>query len=259
MSTSTFALTKNTKFDKQTENMFHLISYKRNKPIIVGSAKYKELLFPADYDMFELVVLNQDKHELIKDVHKIFFNMCEKIMSNVNIYFIEFKAGIYKPAYLPNKDILNKTKRMHFYKQLLHSEIISKDVYNHIKKLKSSDELLKYCTDLYKMRWTLKELMQGFIILDNGAHYLFSHIFEDNSIIKLDVMLYDNSTFIAFSNMFEFIYSNKLKINREYINRTIQTLKKDVITYKSKGNYFKSFSETICVVLYRLKSNATPT
>ena len=224
-------------YDDNIQNIFHLISFKKHNPIVLGSARLANLLYPNDYDLFEIVRINKNKKHIIEDIHRMFYIICMNIKKNKNLYFIEFKAGIYEPLYITDNEILDKKFREAFYKKKLREGIINEKIYNEIKK---TNDLVEYCSNLYKVRWTIDELMAGYKHLFNGTEYLFEDIFKHKSIIKIDVMNYHKNLFTSFSNMFEFMYTSGEKINRDYTNNVIKNLYNDMHKYTSKGNYYKA-------------------
>ena len=88
----------------------------------------------------------------------------------LNIYYYLNKRN-------PDDDILNKTKRRKFYKSKLDNKIINKDLYDTILSLKN-EELVYFCSNLYKIRWTIEDLKQKQVKLFNNEIYHFESIFD---------------------------------------------------------------------------------
>ena len=78
--------------DNNIVNVFHLISFHRDKPIILGSNQYKNLRYPADYDLFEVIHEGQNKEKFITECIKIFQQIIHNIMDERDLYFIDFKT-----------------------------------------------------------------------------------------------------------------------------------------------------------------------
>ena len=112
-------------------NIIKLISYKKPNAIVVGSQNDSDVKFKNDTDIFETVVFHTNEKEFIKEVYEMIITIINHIKGNTNIYFMEFKAGIYEHLYISDNDILNKPKRTAFYKKCLKQELIDKDFFSY--------------------------------------------------------------------------------------------------------------------------------
>ena len=218
-------------------NIIKLITYKKPNAIVVGSQVDDDVKFKNDTDIFETVVFHTDEKEFIKEVYEMIITIINHIKSNTNIYFMEFKAGIYEPLYISDNDILNKTKRTAFYKKCLKQELIDKDIFDTINEL-DNQSLLYFCSNLYKVRWAISDLNKKSVVLFNGHLYQFSDIFNNKSTIKIDILYYDGNIFLPFSNMFKIINNNK-SITEE--SADVKTCFEDEIKVLLKdNNYYKA-------------------
>jgi hypothetical protein len=234
----------------EVKETLKLISYRKKNSILVGSQNQKAVKYKNDYDLYETIVLNESREQFILDVHNLFIKMVKGISKNKNIYFIEFKGGIYQPLYITDEDLLNKTRRLAFYKQALQNDDISPQIFEIITNIKSKDELLNFCSNLYKVRWSIQNILEGRVVLFNSKTFYFKDIFNQPSVIKIDVMLFDNTEmrFIPFSNFFEFINKDKeINFTQQNIQESLQAEADDLAR---NGNYYKSIKRLYSLALY---------
>jgi hypothetical protein len=178
---------ENYHYNNQVQDIFNLISYKKNNPIIMGSNAIN-LKYGADYDLFEIITTSQNKTDFVKEVKEHFQELISRIIEIPNVYFIDFKAGNIKDD---------------------------------------------------GIHWTVDEIKKGY--QKNGdKHFDLLNIFDEHSIIKIDVISLIGSYFTPFSNVYEFRYNNGRGINQEKETRDdLESLSKDMLNYKDDGNYMK--------------------
>jgi hypothetical protein len=233
--------------NKDIKDVFNLITYTDKNPIIFlkGSSKNKNILYPNDYDLYETIETNKPKEQIID----LFYNIVKKITTDIikkeNVYLIEFKFGIDNKYYLTDDIILDKNYRNEFYKNKLSKTEIEK-----INKITDKEELLKYCQNLYKLRWNMNDILKKYI-LNKGEKVYFKDAFNIKSLIKIDIIAFINKKFTEFSNIFEISkLTEKVKYtNEEYKAKMLDDVKK----YKNEEKLFKALKR-----LYNLdKKNKT--
>lgn len=244
--------------NKDIKNIFKLISYKQDNPIIMGSNRYSDVKYPSDFDLFEVIYTHQNKNTFIKFVHKMFKKIFDTVgapkrhkvrsgdnTQKENIYFIDFKAGYDKELYFDN--FKNKKAVKTFYKQKLKENLISETTYYTILSLlKNTLKLEEYCKNLYKLRWKYEDIMNGFINVSNNRKIYFNDLFENKSLFKIDIVSYVNERLIEFSNIFEFRYSNGVDINAEKVD-DLQSLKEDMKEQYYNKNYMKAIKRLFSI------------
>ena len=104
-----------TAIDNNIIDVFHLISYHRDNPIIMGSNKYKNMRYPSDFDLFEIIHEGKNKEEFIKECIHVFQQIITNIEAEDDLYFIEFKTEDknnnkirWKPKHIKNGHMKNK-------------------------------------------------------------------------------------------------------------------------------------------------------
>ena len=80
--------------DNNIIKVFHLISYHRENPIIMGTNKYKNLRYPSDFDLYEVIHEGNNKEEFIEESINIFKQIIHNIKADDNLYFIDFKTEL---------------------------------------------------------------------------------------------------------------------------------------------------------------------
>lgn len=225
-------------------NIANLISYNKKNAIIVGSTNDKNVQFKNDTDIFETVIMNTSRDELIKKTHEMILTIVRNVQGNSNIYFMEFKAGIYRPLYISDEDIMNTRKRTAFYKEKLQDNEIDKDLFDTINTLHKQD-LVYFCSNLYKVRWTIADILRDYVQLFNGKKFYFRDIFNIKSVIKIDIQYFNGQYFEPFSNMFEVLqHGKKLTDSPEDV---IKSLNEDVKTLLREGNIYKAVKRAYSV------------
>ena len=56
-----------TAIDNNIIDVFHLISYHRDNPIIMGTNKLKNMRYPSDFDLFEEIHEGKNNEDLNKE------------------------------------------------------------------------------------------------------------------------------------------------------------------------------------------------
>jgi len=234
------------------KNIVHLISYTKNNPIIVGSQADSEVKYKNDTDLYETIITKESKPDLISELHKMLLMILGKMKRNKNVYFMDFKAGTYQALYISDEDILNTKKRQGFYKKKLEEKLITEDILDTIENLKN-DELLYFCSNLYKVRWSPTDIKHEYTTLFNGELYRFDEIFNHKSVIKLDILFFDGKYFQPYSNMFQFINNGELLT--ESPDDVIQSLKEDMQKYINQGNLYKSLKRAYSIAKIEQKED----
>ena len=96
--------------------------------------------------------------------------------------------------------------------------------------------------------WSVDDVIKGFVIHDNKK-YMMTDIFDEYSVIKLDVSAYIDGVFVPFSNVFEFKKGNK-GINQEKTTiDDVDSLSKDIKKFYDNKNYMKVLKRLFIISL----------
>jgi hypothetical protein len=210
-----------------------------NRLRLVGSSRNKNILYSADFDCNEVVLLKKNTSRTIqKNVKKLY-----KIPYT---YVLDFKAGILNQYDVLNGDIKND-------KVVGYNKEESLKVFESLKQYipeKEYDEGISILNNIYSvldflkarsffkyhiLHWTYREILDG-VKKIYGQEIKLSDAIEMKSVVKIDVVtLLYNSTFIEITC----IYS--MKKGRRFINIPggIENIELDAISLLEEKNYYK--------------------
>ena len=96
--------------------------------------------------------------------------------------------------------------------------------------------------------------MNGYKLLDNNIRFQFVNVFNQKSIIKLDLVLENNNKFIEFSENYYFDMKNNKSYEQKTNEEIITSLKSDIRYYNhTKNNKLKSLKRLYS--LFKLTNN----
>lgn len=223
-------------YDNKVLDNIGLISFTNYEPRIMGSYKLRSSLYSSDIDLFSKIDLNVPEPE--KFIYKNFRKMFNNLMTNENVYLIDFKCGLDDVLYqeLNNVEDIKQfyTDRKKFIKPIFYKNLMSID---------NLDELKEFCRKLYTLRWDFIDINKGFKILYPDRKKSFIDSIKDKTLIKLDIISYINGDFVEISNIYEF-YDDGKGINiDEKISRSkiLKSIKEDIEKFKKDKNYVKVF------------------
>ena len=104
------------------------------------------------------------------------------------------------------------------------------------------------------LKWSYDDIMNGYKLLDNNIKFLFVNVFNQKSVIKLDLVLENDNKFIEFTENYYF----DLKKNKSYQQKTndeiIISLKGDIRHYNhTKNNKLKALKRLYS--LFKITNN----
>jgi hypothetical protein len=98
------------------------------------------------------------------------------------------------------------------------------------------------------LKWSYDDILNGHKLLDNNIKFQFINVFNQKSIIKLDLVLENNNKFIEFSENYYFDLKNNKSYQQKTNDETITSLKSDIRYY----NHTKNNKLNILFSLFRL-------
>ena len=226
--------------DDDIQHIISLISYKNDKPQILGSSALASQFFSSDYDLFERVYESNDINKAKKDIYNVFRNMMRLLKRDRNILFMDFKCGYDDLLFLKDEAFKYPAVVRRFYKERFKSRLITKEQMKRIDELVNDgdrDFLYEYCSKLWKIRWTPDTIEKGYTILSNNRQKTFEDCLDDKTVVKIDVVSFINGNFIEFSNIFE-LHAGKRVINVADSN-IVKSIKRDIRFYYKKGKWYK--------------------
>ena len=197
----------------------------KGKVKLIGSNQQRGLLFTSDYDIMTK----------LKGRAEILANYFKRVMQEIpkkEYYFMDFKSGLDKRLiYDFDEDNL---------KEYLKNPLIPKSYKNKILDAKGEDRV-KLIRDLFILRWTPQDIMNGYVNLIDGAKYDLVDALQDNTIIKLDII-------IPVGNMFAEVSENYIyRQDEPDTKQIIQDLADDIEKYRHK-NTMKSLKRLYSII-----------
>ena len=177
---------------------------------ILGSNATRGMLYPSDYD-FESKISGRAE-ALYQEFRKVFRN--KKFMNS--IYFLDFKCGV-DERFIPFR---------------IENPLIPPKMRQKIKKAKG-EEKEDLERELYILRWTPQDVVNGYITLVDGTKKSFVDCLKDDTTIKVDWAVRVGNTFAECSINYYYKQEPQSK------EQTIKELKEDVEYYKH-NNTMKS-------------------
>ena len=192
--------------DPYFNNVLNILSYDRQKPLLVGSASYRQFANSfSDYDLF-LIIDRADNNTIYNNIKEIL----EKAKSSDVLYFIELK-------------VQNKNSKFKFY-----SEQINKKEF--IKVLRNDKDFIKI-DFVYRLQDnTLRELSVIYKFRDNLQQA--ENDVSNAESLKEDAISYANEGeyFKALKRVFMYLYS-KYNLQTETASPEINKILTDIINF----------------------------
>jgi hypothetical protein len=197
----------------------------KGKVKLVGSNQRRGQLYTSDYDI--MTKLN-DRAETLANYFK---NVMEEIPKK-QYYFMDFKCGLDKRlVYNFDEDELA---------QYLKNPLISKSYKNKILSSKG-EERVKLIRDLFILRWTREDIINGYVKLIDGSEYSLVDALQDNTIIKLDIIIPIGDRLAEVSEMYMY------KQDKLDDTNILQDLSDDIEKYKH-NNTMKSLKRLYSII-----------
>jgi hypothetical protein len=153
---------------------------------LVGSQQRRGQMFTSDYDI--LTQLTDRPALLARYFKEVMLDIPKK-----QYYFIDFKCGLDKRlVYDFNQDDLTA---------YLKNPLITSYYKKKILAAKGEDRV-KLIRDLFILRWTPKDIVKGFKTLVDGTEYTLEQALQDDTTIKLDIVIPVGDRFAEVSEMY---------------------------------------------------------
>jgi len=184
----------------------------QSKIKIAGSNQYRGILYSSDIDIQSN--LSGRAEALYEHFKKVFQD--KSLLKKV--YFMDFKCGI-DDRLIYDEDTMD-------LQTYLKNPLITKSKRQTIMKStgKEREDLIR---DLFVLRWTPKDIIQGKIKLIDGSYKSFVECLNDDTRIKLDLVLPAGSGFVEMSEIYYYKQTTPTK------TELIKDLEEDIKYYKS--------------------------
>lgn len=194
---------------------------------LIGSDSYKGLLDTLDIDLQGNLKGNNETKIL---------NYFKNIVKSDEFLFMDFKCG------LDTRLIYNEGGDLKTY---LSNPLIDKATRDKIEKA-TGETKVKLIRDLFVLRWTIDDIQQGKVKLIDGTYKLFVDCLKDNTMIKLDIAVLHNGTFIDINEVYS--YKQK-KVSQKQL---VLDLEEDIDLYHH-NNTLKSLKRLYSLLLLTKK------
>jgi hypothetical protein len=255
-------------YDPDAVKILELMKLPNSQMNLYGSMTIPSQLYPGDYD--SICFVNYKKlSTAVRD-----FQLRVRILAETPDIFIgDMKIGI-----LPEYDIWknskiqlidNTLKVVDFDKSytldklsFIHRQkIIDTQEYEHYQKIihqwkdtPDPKEYAKVLKDLrpHILRWTLKEVLQGFKILPNNQTITLSNALQSKGVVKVDIIGLTNgkSKFTDFSMIYDIRINNKVITYDVKTQDVVNELRLSVYENSLLGNYFKAIKRIFSLARY---------
>jgi hypothetical protein len=140
---------------------------------LIGSTQYRGQLFTSDYDI--ATTLKGRAGTLAHHFKKVIESIPTK-----SYYFMDFKAGLDERLVFDfEKDTLET-----WLKDPLIPEAKRKEIRD-----AKGEARVKLIRDVFILRWTPEDITRGYVLLCDGTKYPLEDALQDDTIIKLDVVI----------------------------------------------------------------------
>jgi hypothetical protein len=195
----------------------------KGKVKLVGSSQRRGALFTSDYDLLTEL---QGRPAVLAHYFK-------KVMQEIpkkDYYFMDMKCGLDKRLVYDFQDLGS----------YLQNPLIPATYKRKILAAKG-EEQVKLIRDLYILRWTPADITNGFVKLTDGTKYSLEDALQDDTIIKLDIVIPVGDRFAEVSEMY--IYKQSEVENDE----VLRSLADDIELFRHE-NTMKSLKRLYSII-----------
>ena len=197
----------------------------QGKVKLVGSNQRRGQLFTSDYDL--LTELKGRADTLAEHFQKVMKEIPKK-----DYFFMDLKCGLdSRLIYNFDEDDLTT-----YLKNPLISKLYKKKILD-----SRGEERVKLIRDLFILRWTRQDIINGFIKLIDGSKYSLIEALQDNTVIKLDVIIPVGDRFAEVSELY--MYKQTTDDNKDII----QSLSDDIEKFRH-NNTMKSLKRLYSII-----------
>ena len=211
-------------------------------PNVVGSSADPRIMYSADYDLIEGVILRrgsakkfQDKIRKIQRIGKIVDIKCGEI-TEWNLlkkpYVENSKVNKYdQAAELKHLSALWQTKTITHDEFMAASQLLKPHL-DPVEFLKARKELR-----FGLLRWSVPEVLRGYKELRDKTVYYLDDAFKSKGITKLDLIAWITNKYVEISNIV--VWTNSKDKPYAYVPAIKKALKENIIEFEAEGNYVK--------------------
>jgi hypothetical protein len=211
-------------------------------PMVVGSSADSRIMYSADYDLMEEVILRRSSVSTFqKKIKKI-----QRIGKIVDTKIGEISEwNLLKKPFIKNSNVKNYNQgdELKHLSALWSAKIITHDEFmiaqDLLKPHLTAVEFLAAKKELRfgLLRWTIKEIYQGYKELrDKNIIYLHD-AFKSKGITKIDVIVWLKNKYVEVSNII--LWTKSSGKYYAYIPALKKALAENILEFEAEGNYVK--------------------
>jgi hypothetical protein len=247
-------------YSQEVLTVIHAMSFTQGKGVkLVGSYTLRNQVYAGDVDALELVPIKS-----VNDCVNRFQNVIKAVVKIPFTYISDIKCGSVEEWRVVPTDakivegrvegydasaMLGKVKQLHDTKiiddeQFMVAKRMLKNHVNAVEFLALQKEL-RYNI----IRWSLKDVIAGYKMLQDGRKYTLAEGVQSPTITKLDVVSWiGGNHFTDFEMIYEF------KLRGHIINKGLRDLdiaiRESVLLMRREGNYFKMAKRMYALARY---------
>lgn len=222
-----------------------------------GSASYRVQRWPGDLDIREKIIYYGSLDNIVKHLASRIKKMISVFNKQKMSYFGEIKTGLDHRfniyiGEMSNGKVINYDANMIRYNIKKNiSKIITKDELNNLLMLIPDnitvpewDNLSKTIRDYFILRWSDKEILQGFKILPGGHKKNLTDALKDKTMLKIDTWQFINGRFVEVTNFYIVIDDSNGKyayvnLPDDFATRAEKSLLDEIDKLSCSGTFFK--------------------
>jgi hypothetical protein len=235
-------------YTNQVLKNIHLLSFGEFKNVApFGSYIFKAQKYPGDIDLIENYIDCCNIDDVIHKFQIDLINVIHNIDNEILHYMVEFKMGLDKRfmfdfGYLKNgqfyknlNNIVDKTNQLYQSGLLTQQEINELDGYLKLPDIDSYDHVFNFFREKYVLRWTDKDILNGYKILIGNKKITINEALHDNTHVKIDMITIINNRFVEITNF--------LMLGVKYNNGDIYLINLNANVKSSLDNFLMKRSE----------------
>jgi len=222
---------------------------------VVGSMALRSQIYAGDYDADETIHAHGTRNLALRDLTRKFKSMIKDVQSIPNTYIGDIKSGSVEEWVIIHSPY-NHERSLQQLEKLYKEGIIHKRVYEdgkkRIKPSVSKLELLSLRRDFRPniIRWTPREVLLGFKILQDKRKFTLEEAFQTPTITKLDVVSWvQNNRFTDFSMIYQFKHQGKLL--NPGMGDIETSIRENIFMLHHEKNYFKMAKRMFALAKYK--------
>jgi len=249
-------------YPKQLYKYLSILTIKPYDAIFYGSQADKNILYPSDVDIFEILHNSTSKKRTIDNFVKKLKEITMNIENSKELFIGDIKCGLDNAYMIDIGDIKNgkingynpSEIKKQIEKNTYYSREEKEDLIKLVKQKPSIDDWLslnEYIRLKVTLRWTPKEIISGQKLLPHNRIKTLEDAVSDSAIIKIDVIGLVNNRFIEITDLYK-VHYHQIPLNKD-VKLDEDLLKGNLIKQYHDKFYFKSLKRIYSLLKLKMK------